>query len=221
MPDKFSGDIDRRGGFLDYLVIILITIILVTFVVWANFTKLDLVTTGSGRLMSEAAPLVPSGDFELAILKQTEISFASNPTPRVTNNLLIRLAKSPFGGDPDGIQLENGEIDILIGTHALIEDKVVFQNLAFAVIDEQHRFGVAQRAKLWKKNKFPCLTAKLNANYVGPAVKGSWVYGYAELTRATKSIIFMKCQLFIDQNIIFNSDGIFKILTNRGKKDPS
>jgi len=73
----------------------------------------------------------------------------------------------------------------------------------------------------WKKNKFPCLTAKLNANYVGPAVKGSWVYGFAELTRATKSIIFMKCQLFIDKNIIFNSDGIFKILTNRGKKDPS
>ena len=52
-------------------------------------------------------------------------------------------------------QLENGEIDILIGTHALIEDKVVFQNLAFVVIDEQHRFGVAQRGKLWKKNKFP------------------------------------------------------------------
>jgi ATP-dependent DNA helicase RecG len=52
-------------------------------------------------------------------------------------------------------QLENGEIDILIGTHALIEHKVKFQNLAFVVIDEQHRFGVAQRAKLWKKNKFP------------------------------------------------------------------
>jgi len=52
-------------------------------------------------------------------------------------------------------QLENGEIDLLIGTHALLEDKVVFQNLALVVIDEQHRFGVAQRAKLWKKNKFP------------------------------------------------------------------
>ena len=52
-------------------------------------------------------------------------------------------------------QLENGEIDILIGTHALLEDKVKFQNLAFVVIDEQHRFGVAQRSKLWKKNKFP------------------------------------------------------------------
>ena len=52
-------------------------------------------------------------------------------------------------------QLENGEIDLLIGTHALLEDKVKFKNLAFVVIDEQHRFGVAQRAKLWKKNEFP------------------------------------------------------------------
>lgn len=49
--------------------------------------------------------------------------------------------------------LAAGEIDILIGTHALIEDPVVFQNLGLAIIDEQHRFGVAQRAKLWKKNK--------------------------------------------------------------------
>ncbi|MBL4735459.1 MAG: ATP-dependent DNA helicase RecG [Flavobacteriales bacterium] len=49
-------------------------------------------------------------------------------------------------------QLESGELDILIGTHALIEDKVKFKNLGLVVIDEQHRFGVAQRAKLWKKN---------------------------------------------------------------------
>ncbi|RUA32098.1 MAG: ATP-dependent DNA helicase RecG [Bacteroidetes bacterium] len=51
--------------------------------------------------------------------------------------------------------LKNGEIQILIGTHALIEDRVVFKNLGFVVIDEQHRFGVQQRAKLWKKNKYP------------------------------------------------------------------
>jgi ATP-dependent DNA helicase RecG len=49
--------------------------------------------------------------------------------------------------------LEKGEIQILIGTHALIEDKVIFKNLGLVVIDEQHRFGVAQRAKLWKKNE--------------------------------------------------------------------
>lgn len=52
-------------------------------------------------------------------------------------------------------QLEAGEVDILIGTHALIEDKVVFNNLGFVVIDEQHRFGVAQRAKLHAKNHQP------------------------------------------------------------------
>jgi len=51
--------------------------------------------------------------------------------------------------------LRSGEIQILIGTHALIEDRVVFNNLGFVVIDEQHRFGVKQRAKLWKKNKYP------------------------------------------------------------------
>src|SRR5690606_156248 len=51
--------------------------------------------------------------------------------------------------------LENGELDILIGTHALLEDKVKFKNLGLAVIDEQHRFGVAQRSKLWHKNTSP------------------------------------------------------------------
>ncbi|SHF61359.1 ATP-dependent DNA helicase RecG [Pedobacter caeni] len=52
-------------------------------------------------------------------------------------------------------ELEAGAIDILVGTHALIEDKVVFKNLALVVIDEQHRFGVEQRAKLWRKNVVP------------------------------------------------------------------
>lgn len=53
------------------------------------------------------------------------------------------------------LALETGELDIVIGTHALIEDKVIFKNLGFVVIDEQHRFGVAQRAKLWAKNTQP------------------------------------------------------------------
>lgn len=49
-------------------------------------------------------------------------------------------------------QLQNGEMKILIGTHALLEDVVQFKNIGFVVIDEQHRFGVAQRAKMWNKN---------------------------------------------------------------------
>ena len=51
--------------------------------------------------------------------------------------------------------LEDGSLQILIGTHAVLEDKVKFTNLGLAIIDEQHRFGVAQRSKLWKKNETP------------------------------------------------------------------
>ena len=52
-------------------------------------------------------------------------------------------------------KLENGNLKILIGTHALIEDKVQYKNLGLVVIDEQHRFGVEQRARLWAKNNIP------------------------------------------------------------------
>lgn len=52
-------------------------------------------------------------------------------------------------------ELLNGKIDLLIGTHALLEDTVQFNSLGLVVIDEQHRFGVAQRAKMWRKNKVP------------------------------------------------------------------
>ncbi|MBT8245658.1 MAG: ATP-dependent DNA helicase RecG [Winogradskyella sp.] len=53
--------------------------------------------------------------------------------------------------------LENGNLQILVGTHALLEDKVKFQNLGLAIIDEQHRFGVAQRKKLWDKTSVQIL----------------------------------------------------------------
>ena len=49
--------------------------------------------------------------------------------------------------------LLSGDVHILVGTHALIEDTVQFKNLGFVVIDEQHRFGVEQRARLWNKNR--------------------------------------------------------------------
>lgn len=52
-------------------------------------------------------------------------------------------------------QLENGNLNILVGTHAVLEDKVQFKNLGLAIVDEQHRFGVAQRSKLWHKNDTP------------------------------------------------------------------
>ena len=52
-------------------------------------------------------------------------------------------------------ELENGTTHIVIGTHALLEDKVKFKNLGLSIIDEQHRFGVEQRSKMWKKNTLP------------------------------------------------------------------
>ncbi|GAC1378758.1 MAG: ATP-dependent DNA helicase RecG [Ginsengibacter sp.] len=52
-------------------------------------------------------------------------------------------------------ECENGSIHILLGTHSLIEDKVVFKNLGLAIVDEQHKFGVQQRARLWKKSTIP------------------------------------------------------------------
>ena len=51
--------------------------------------------------------------------------------------------------------LNSGEIDIIVGTHSLIQDKVKFKNLGLAIIDEQHKFGVAQRSKLWAKSAIP------------------------------------------------------------------
>ena len=51
--------------------------------------------------------------------------------------------------------LQSGQLSIIIGTHALIEDTVIFKNLGLVIIDEQHRFGVSQRSKLWKKNVHP------------------------------------------------------------------
>ncbi len=51
--------------------------------------------------------------------------------------------------------LENGDVDILVGTHAVLEENVKFRNLGMAVIDEQHRFGVVQRARMWAKNSIP------------------------------------------------------------------
>lgn len=51
--------------------------------------------------------------------------------------------------------LEDGSLNILIGTHAVLEEKVQFKNLGLAIVDEQHRFGVAQRSKLWHKNEIP------------------------------------------------------------------
>jgi len=77
--------------------------------------------------------------------------------------------------------LENGSLQILVGTHALLEDKVKFKNLGIAVIDEQHRFGVAQRSKLWQKNKKPPHILVMTATPI-PRTLAMSVYGDLDIS---------------------------------------
>ena len=73
-------------------------------------------------------------------------------------------------------KLSNGDINIIVGTHSLIEDKVLFNNLGIVIIDEQHRFGVAQRAKLWYKNNFPPHVLVMTATPI-PRTLAMSIYG--------------------------------------------
>jgi ATP-dependent DNA helicase RecG len=102
--------------------------------------------------------LVIGGNAQTALMAPTEIlaqqHFQNLKKYADKMNLRIELLtgsvkKSVRKGIHEG--LENGDLKILIGTHALIEDEVKFRNLGLAIIDEQHRFGVAQRSKLWQK----------------------------------------------------------------------
>lgn len=77
--------------------------------------------------------------------------------------------------------LQDGSLNILIGTHALIEEKVQFKNLGIAIIDEQHRFGVAQRAKLWRKNKLPPHILVMTATPI-PRTLAMSVYGDLDIS---------------------------------------
>ncbi len=77
--------------------------------------------------------------------------------------------------------LREGTLHILIGTHALIEDTVKFKNLGIVVIDEQHRFGVAQRARLWKKNLTPPHVLVMTATPI-PRTLAMTIYGDLEVS---------------------------------------
>ncbi len=77
--------------------------------------------------------------------------------------------------------LEDGTLHILVGTHALLEDKVQFNNLGIAIIDEQHRFGVKQRAKLWSKNQLPPHILVMTATPI-PRTLAMSVYGDLDIS---------------------------------------
>ena len=77
--------------------------------------------------------------------------------------------------------LVSGALQIIVGTHALLEDKVQFKNLGLAIIDEQHRFGVAQRSKLWKKNTSPPHILVMTATPI-PRTLAMSVYGDLDIS---------------------------------------
>jgi ATP-dependent DNA helicase RecG len=119
---------------------------------------------GSGKTIVALMSMLLAIDngFQACMMAPTEIlamQHAKSIQKFLKNtDLKIVLLTGAIKGKPRKKILEDlasGEVDVLIGTHALIENTVVFKNLGFAVIDEQHRFGVMQRAKLWEKNENP------------------------------------------------------------------
>ena len=119
---------------------------------------------GSGKTMVALMSMLLAVDngFQACMMAPTEIlarqHFATISRQTEGMNLRVAILTGASKAAERRKALEgiaSGEIDILIGTHALIEDSVQFMNLGFVVIDEQHRFGVEQRARLWTKNQQP------------------------------------------------------------------
>ena len=120
---------------------------------------------GSGKTLVALMTMLIALDngYQACLMAPTEIlaeqhaatfrAFLKDMPVRV--ELLTGAVKGKKRRDPILAGVADGSVQILIGTHALIEDTVVFRNLGLAVIDEQHRFGVAQRGKLWRKNTLP------------------------------------------------------------------
>lgn len=119
---------------------------------------------GSGKTMVALMTMLIALDngYQACIMAPTEIlaeqHFATFKKMLGDMNVRVELLTGMVKGKRrktvmEGLQ--NGEVQILVGTHAVIEDNVLFRNLGLVVIDEQHRFGVAQRAKLWEKNITP------------------------------------------------------------------
>lgn len=145
---------------------------------------------GSGKTMVAmlTALIALDNGFQVAIMAPTEIlanqhfeNISSQLSPLeinvqlLTGNVKGKVRNQVLAG------IKDGSVQIVIGTHALIEDTVVFHNLGYCVIDEQHRFGVAQRAKMWKKNTFPPHVLVMTATPI-PRTLAMTVYGDLEVS---------------------------------------
>jgi ATP-dependent DNA helicase RecG len=145
---------------------------------------------GSGKtLVALMCMLIAlDNDFQAAIMAPTEILAMQhfNTLTMMTEGLGVKIALLT-GSTPASYrkhiheQLQSGELHILIGTHALIEEPVQFKNLGLVIIDEQHRFGVAQRARLWKKNEMPPHVLVMTATPI-PRTLAMTLYGDLDLS---------------------------------------
>jgi len=145
---------------------------------------------GSGKTIVALMSMLIALDngFQACLMAPTEILSVQhyNGLSELCNKLNIRieiLTGSSKASERKKIHeaLENGELNLLIGTHALLEDKVKFKNLGLAVIDEQHRFGVAQRSKLWKKNTSPPHILVMTATPI-PRTLAMSIYGDLDIS---------------------------------------
>ncbi len=140
---------------------------------------------GSGKTMVAlmTALMAIDNGFQACIMAPTEI-LAAQHYESISQWLLplgIRVelltgSRRKREREPILAGLASGDVRLLIGTHALLEDGVVFNNLGMVIIDEQHRFGVAQRAKLWGKNKIPPHVLVMTATPI-PRTLAMTVYG--------------------------------------------
>ena len=140
---------------------------------------------GSGKTMVAlmSALIAIDNGFQVCLMAPTEIlatqHFLTISEQLKPMNINVELLTgSTKKSDRNRIlsNLQSGELKILIGTHALIEDSVVFSNLGLVIIDEQHRFGVAQRAKLWSKNIQPPHVLVMTATPI-PRTLAMTIYG--------------------------------------------
>ena len=140
---------------------------------------------GSGKTMVAVMTMLIALDngYQSCLMAPTEILAAQHylTISKMLNGLDVEvelLTGSTKVSERKAIheKLETGKLQILIGTHALIEESVKFKNLGFVVIDEQHRFGVAQRAKLWTKNETPPHVLVMTATPI-PRTLAMTVYG--------------------------------------------
>ena len=145
---------------------------------------------GSGKTIVALMSMLIALDngFQACLMAPTEILSVQhyNGLVELCNNLNISI-KLLTGSTNTSYRreihenLKNGELNILIGTHALLEDSVEFQNLGLAIIDEQHRFGVAQRSKLWHKNETPPHILIMTATPI-PRTLAMSVYGDLDIS---------------------------------------